>query len=412
MDVVVVGAGAAGIAAARRLRAGGASVVVLEASSRIGGRAHTVVREGLALDLGCGWLHSAERNPWVGIAESAGLTIDRSNPGWRMQWCCLGTTAADHADFGRAYGAFDDEVIRLAAGSDVPLAAALPAAGRWADGIDAIVGYLDGASAADVSLHDHHAFDAAASDQNWRILEGYGTAVARAAAGLDIRRSTRVAAIEAMAGGVRVVTGSGNIDAAHAIVTVSSGVLAAGALRLPTSCADIVETARALPMGHVGKLFIAVDGADELPVNGHLRGRPGAARSASHRLRPFGWPVIECYYGGPYAAELETAGEAATIAAMIGELTGLLGSGWSARLRPLAISSWSREPDILGAWSYARPGHRDARFRLAAPVHDRIHFAGEACAPVDIGTAHGAHATGTAAANTVLAALAPGSDAE
>ena len=378
---------------------------MLEASSRIGGRAHTVVCEGLALDLGCGWLHSAERNPWVGLAEEAGLTVDRSNPGWGMQWRCLGMTAADHADFGRAFEAFDDEVTRLAAGDDVALAAALPAAGRWADAIDAVVGYLDGAHADAVSLHDHHAFDAAASENNWRVREGLGTAVARSADGLDIRLGAAVTALDLTRTGVRAETSGGAVDASQAIVTVSSGVLAGGALRLPPDCAAAVDAARDLPMGHVGKLFLAVDAADELPVNGHLRGRPGARRSASHRLRPFGWPVIECYYGGDYAAELDAGGEPAAADAMIGELTGLLGTAWRGRLRPLAFSRWSREPFVRGAWSYARPGRRGARFRLAAACSDRIHFAGEACAPYDIGTAHGAHATGVAAADAALARL-------
>ena len=380
-------------------------MLVLEASGRLGGRAHTVVREGLALDLGCGWLHSAERNPWVGIAEESGLSVDRSNPGWDQQWRDLGLSPADHAAFRVAYEAFDDEVVRLAGGGDVPLAAALPAAGRWAGSIDAIVGYLDGASAADVSLHDHHAFDSKASNNNWRILEGYGTAVARAADGLDVRLNTPVSAVEIVGDSVRVKTPSGTVEASLVIVTVPSGILAAGTIAFTPGIPDVIAAAADLPMGRVGKLFLAVEGADQLPANGHLRGRPGEARSASHRLRPFGWPVIESYYGGPYATDLEAGGEAATIDAMTGELAGLLGSSWRARLRPLAISRWHDEPYIGGAWSYARPGRRGARFHLALPVADRIFFAGEATAPIDIGTAHGAYATGVRAADDALASL-------
>src|SRR5215212_10161893 len=82
-DIVVIGAGAAGIAAARRLRAAQRSVLVLEARSRIGGRACTW-REpgGLPLDLGCGWLHSADQNEWSAIAEKLGLAIDPTPPPW------------------------------------------------------------------------------------------------------------------------------------------------------------------------------------------------------------------------------------------------------------------------------------------------------------------------------------------
>ncbi|MDP1989109.1 FAD-dependent oxidoreductase, partial [Phenylobacterium sp.] len=71
-DVVVVGAGAAGIAAAARLSRAPLSVVVLEGQGRIGGRAHTLAaRPDLPLDLGCGWLHSADRNPFVPLFERA-----------------------------------------------------------------------------------------------------------------------------------------------------------------------------------------------------------------------------------------------------------------------------------------------------------------------------------------------------
>ncbi len=396
--VVIVGAGAAGIAAARRLRDAGVAAVILEAGGRVGGRAYTIRCEGMALDLGCGWLHSGERNPWTGIAETEGLTVDRSKARWDVQWQGLGFPPADQAAFGAAFEAFDVEVERLARGPDVPLSAALPVAGEWAGGIDAVVGYLDGCCAADVSLHDHRAFDAVSSDNNWRVREGYGTAVAKAVAGLDVRLDAAVRTIGVTRDGVRVTGDFGTIDANHAIVTVSTGVVSSDAIRFDPPLPGKRDAAAALPLGHVGKVFLAVEGADELPIDGQLRGHPRAARSASHRLRPLGQPVIESYFGGPYARDLAAAGDAATADAM-------LGSRWRARLRSVAASAWHADPLVLGAWSAARPGHRAARARLAEPVADRLFFAGEACEPDDVGTAHGAHATGVRAAEAVLARL-------
>jgi hypothetical protein len=82
VDVVIVGAGAAGIAAARRLKTSGLSAAILEATGRVGGRAWTCDVAGLPLDLGCGWLHSADRNPWTRIAEAAGFVVDRGFGAW------------------------------------------------------------------------------------------------------------------------------------------------------------------------------------------------------------------------------------------------------------------------------------------------------------------------------------------
>lgn len=89
-DTVVIGGGAAGIAAARRLHDAGEDVLLVEASDRLGGRAHsdtlTLPGGGTAtVDLGCGWLHSARRNPWTVIAEAQDMPIDRGSPNWDVQ---------------------------------------------------------------------------------------------------------------------------------------------------------------------------------------------------------------------------------------------------------------------------------------------------------------------------------------
>jgi choline dehydrogenase-like flavoprotein len=122
--VAIIGAGAAGIAAARRLAASHLSAMVLEATARIGGRAWTCEVAGMRLDLGCGWLHSADRNPWTRIAEGAGFVVDRRAPAWGRQYDDVGFSQTDQAPARRAYAAWEQRWRQRH-----PLATALPT--RW-----------------------------------------------------------------------------------------------------------------------------------------------------------------------------------------------------------------------------------------------------------------------------------------
>src|SRR5689334_12744989 len=100
VDIAVIGAGAAGIAAGRRLAgAGRASYVVIEARERVGGRAWTVEKEGLPLDLGCEWLHSADRNVLAPLVERLGFSIYRRQPDWTTRLRRSGETAEAEADW-------------------------------------------------------------------------------------------------------------------------------------------------------------------------------------------------------------------------------------------------------------------------------------------------------------------------
>src|SRR3984885_14791495 len=86
VDIAIIGAGAAGLGAANALKNSGLSTIVLEARDRIGGRGHTVMAApGIAFDLGCGWLHSANKNSFVSIAERLNFEIDKTRPPWREQ---------------------------------------------------------------------------------------------------------------------------------------------------------------------------------------------------------------------------------------------------------------------------------------------------------------------------------------
>ena len=123
VDIAIIGAGAAGLAAANALRNSGLSVFVLEARDRIGGRAHTIVpAPGIIFDLGCGWLHSADRNSFVPIANQLGFEIDKTRPPWREQTFDKGFPLAEREDFFAAMDAFYDR-LEAAAADDTDSAA-------------------------------------------------------------------------------------------------------------------------------------------------------------------------------------------------------------------------------------------------------------------------------------------------
>lgn len=397
----IIGAGAAGIAAARRLHDAGLPVLLIEASARLGGRARSIaLPTGHVVDAGCGWLHSARRNPWTFIAERGGHHVDRSSPGWTAQWRDLGFAPAEQAAFGAAWDRWETAAHAALGGPDRPLSDFVAADDRWRPMIDAISGYANGANLAQVSLHDWAAYEDGAGADNWAVREGYGTLVAGHAAGVPARLDTPVTRIDHRGATLRLETSAGTIEAARAIVAVPTTVLASGALAFDPPLPAKRDAAAALPLGLADKAFLHV--ADPpWPAHSHLIGDPHTTHTASHRLSPFGWPIVESFFGGACAEALE-AGDAAAFA--IDELVALLGSDWRARLTPLAVTRWRREPWIGGSYSHALVGRAGERQVLAAPVDDRLFFAGEACHAHDFSTAHGAFETGVRAADAIIAA--------
>lgn len=395
---VVVGGGAAGIGAARRLHDAGRAVLLVEAHERLGGRARTVELAGHPVDLGCGWLHSAKRNPWTGIAERSGFTVDRSSPKWDQQWRGLGFPPDQQRAFGEAWGRWEAAAHDGLSGTDRPLGAFIADDDHWRPMIDAISGYANGANLDQVSLHDWAAYEDAASDDNWAVREGYGTLIAGHATGVPMRLATPVTRIDHRGRTLRLETHAGTIEAAQVIVAVPTTVLASGSLVFDPPLPAKQHAAEALPLGLADKVFLHF--ADPpWPAHSHLIGNPHSAATASYRLSPFGWPIIEAFFGGRCAEGLEDA-DAARFA--IDELVALLGSDWRARLTPLTTTRWRHVPWIGGSYSHARVGCAAQRQVLAAPVDDRIFFAGEACHRSDFSTAHGAYETGLAAAAAVI----------
>ncbi|SOB87717.1 monoamine oxidase [Sphingomonas guangdongensis] len=404
VDVAIIGAGAAGVGAARTLAASGQSILLIEASDRVGGRAHTVTLDGHPHDMGCGWLHSAERNPWVAVAEAAGHAIDRSPNSWGEQYRDLGFAPADQAAAGQAYDAFEQRLRSAPFASD-RAADALEPGGVWNGFIDALSGYINGANLSALSVRDYLAYDDAASEVNWRLPGGYGTLVAGSLPPVPLVLACPVTALDLSGGTVRLDTPRGTIEAARVIVTVSTTVLASDAIRWPAALDQHRHAAAMLPLGLADKLFLALDEPDDIAADKHLLGNPRSANTGSYYLRPFGRPVIECFYGGCSAEALEREGLNGAAAFAIDELVALLGSAMRPRLRLIAGSAWARTTYVGGSYSHALPGQHDARDMLARPLDDRLFFAGEACSTADFSTAHGALATGIAAAEAALASF-------
>jgi monoamine oxidase len=403
LDVAVIGGGAAGIAAARRLAEAGRSVLIVEALPRLGGRAHTVNLQGLPFDLGCGWLHSAERNRLAALAAQSGQAIDRSEGAWRRQLHDVGANAQAQREAWAAYERFGQTIRRDPPASD-RAGDAVARDDRWRPFIDSLSSYLNGVEIDSLSVADFVAYEDAASETNWRLPNGYGAFIADLAAGLPLALETSVLSV-AHEDGATLETDRGTIHALAAIVTVSTAVLAQGAIGFSPQVDDHLHAAACLPLGLANKVYFHLAEPDAVPPESHLLGRLDRAGTGSYYLRPFGRPVVEGFLGGALARALEAEGEAAALDFAAGELRDLLGADFARALSPIAVTRWAREPTIGGSYSHALPGHAQARQTLARPVNERLCFAGEACSAQDYSTAHGAWQSGIAAADWIARGL-------
>ena len=404
VDVVIVGGGAAGIGAARQLARSGLSIHLVEASSRVGGRAWTHEVAGLDLDLGCGWLHSAERNSWSAIATEAGIPLDRSRAAWGTQHRELGFTSHEQAE---AWKNFDDWTKRLAATPPLgDCAADALATSEWNAHLRSIVGFISGAPPEQLSAADYVAYDEHSTEENWRTRRGYGALIASSLpAGVVLTLANPVRALSLEPHGVTVTTRAGDLRARAVILTVSTPVLAGDTIRMPAELDPWREAARRLPLGRNEKVFLEIVGDAPFESETHVTGNPRDPRTGSYYIRPFGWPVIEGFLGGDGAAILIDQGAAAAHAFALDQLCDLFGANVRDKLRPLASTSWSRMVRIGGSYSHALPGHAPARASLARSFDGRVFFAGEATSTTDFSTAHGAHDSGVRAAMEATEAL-------
>lgn len=422
-DCVIIGAGVAGLGAATALREAGRSVLILEASGRVGGRAWTAYPEALGqewFDMGAIWFHDAENNPLTPIARAAGETLLRSDEIRQERTFVDGRPATqDELDaYQAAWSRYETACDQLLAQhGDVPLAdvaASLPD-DPWARTIESWEGpVICAVDAKDFSARDWRRN--ALGGANLVPDGGIGSFVRRRLTdGLAIRMHAPARRIRwgGPNGAVTIESDAGTLTTGSCIVTVSTGVLRSGTLQFdPALPARTTEAIDALPMGLANKIVLRATGPDRLDLPNHcgveVMVNDRTPLQVPFQCWPFGRDYVQGWVGGSTAWQLARDGDEASIDYALSYLRSLFGARVDKLFAhgPSLLTRWHADPWVRGAYSYATPGAATARDALGEPVSDgHLMFAGEACNVPYAGTVGGAWISGQSAARAVLAAL-------
>ena len=383
VDIAIIGAGAAGIAAARTARALGKTCLVLEARQRVGGRAFTDRSLGVPYDAGAAYIHFSDRNPWMREARRLGIET-RLWRGWTHHEPWLGGHPIPNEDIERrlaGYGELWEHIETL--GDEFPdmsMAELGSHLSRWAQGTLTNMSRLGlGEEPNRLSLHDYMS--------QWEgpdhiLPEGYGALVEASARDLPIHLGTIVNRISARPTGFEILTEEGTVHAKAVIVTVSVGVLKAGHITFePGLSLPLLRALDGLDMGALTKIVLVFDGERFGLMPGDdkiLLDAPGGAMS--FEVWPFDRNIVIAVTGGDAGRVICQQGEAGAIDTVAGLFSSLVGQDCRPNLRGGRLANWWTDPFSEGGYAYAHPGAFDARQALMESGIDGLYFAGEATA--------------------------------
>ncbi|GAB4531725.1 MAG: FAD-dependent oxidoreductase [Roseibium sp.] len=418
--VVVVGAGIAGLAAARRLAEQGVPVTVLEARNRIGGRLWTDRSLGVPLDLGASWIHGTRANPITDLARRFSQPLFDWDYDDAEIVDLTGNDGRLEDELDALEGTLEDRTSRTAPGPGGP--SVEDAVGRiLQDGslapltraeIYALVVHLveleyaaDRDELALAALEEGGAF--AGGDAI--LPNGYDRLALGLSEGLDVQLGQPVDTLAYSAGGVTLKAGAQTLEADCALVTVPLGVLKAERIAFDPPLPDRKRRAvEVLGMGLLNKIYLSFAGpVPDLDVLNLIRvsERPRAFPFWINLDAPLERPVLGVLNAGSFARELESLGNSGRVAAAHDALETMF-DGDLPELAAGISTAWASDPWALGSYSFLTT---DAAFSdrkaLAEPVLDRVFFAGEATSSDYPATVHGAYLSGLAAAGDILKAM-------
>jgi len=401
VDVIIIGAGAAGLSAARYFMRKGISFKLLEAKNRTGGRALTDTSTfGKPFDWGCTFLHNSDQNPFVDFAKTQKLAVnpvpaDRHSQVWinRRQ-----ASTQQYLEIDKRQKLFEKAMADTAeSGLDISLSKATGKLPR--SNYDEMIAnwLMPGVDSQDASIMD---WWNGAEGKDMHCAAGYGTLVQQFANSVPVELGVEVNGVDWSGNGVKISTSKGNITANHCIVTVSNGVLGAGMIEFTPALRKRQSVVHGIPLARYSTVGLKFSRSKIIPTrtnawlhaldenDSHIAWAGNIGNSA----------VLRANIHGKTAEELEQDGKAALIDHVIAKLKNLLGGDKLPDLIKADTYLWSVDPHILGTWSAASPGFGNKRKQLRYSYGKRVHFAGEACHKDMYSTCHGAMLSGAATA--------------
>jgi monoamine oxidase len=402
LDVIIIGAGAAGIAAARRLAAAGRRYLVIEATNHVGGRCITDTASfGVPFDRGAHWIYLPDSNPLIKVAPRRADIY----PASLSQKIRIGRRYAREGELEdflsaqvRATRAIGDAARR----ADLACGQAMPGdLGDWRATVEFVLGpYNCGKDLAQVSSLD---FAKAAERRSAAFYKpGLGALIASLAQGLAIQLSTPAISIETRRVPT-VETASGAISATTAIVTVPTNVIASGAFKFSPDRRDLFAR---LPLGSYDRIALELPGnplgleSDDLVFE-----KSNNSHTAAILANVGGTSLSFVDVAGEFGRDLAAQGEAAMFDFAVEWLGGLYGTEIKKAIGRKQATRWNAAPYALGAWSAALPGAQSARRLLLDRIADDVWYAGEAAHETLWGTVGGAWESGERATEAVLRLL-------
>jgi monoamine oxidase len=409
-DVIVVGAGLAGLTAGKTLKHAGRSFVILEATDRIGGRGRTDATTFSApVDLGGAWIHNVKTNPLTPIILGSGYATQETDvdtarhlffndhfatPEEQERFELITTAFEESLEESLGHdGAASDHLPQEEPGGG-PVGPGEPAFEDLRELVELNSGPLESA----VELENNSTIDAGEflAGEDVLIQRGYGTFVEEFGQEVlpQVRLNSPVTRVIRDRGGVTVETKQGErFSARMALVTVSTGVLAAGKIRFePELPAGKVAAIRGLPMGLLNKVILEFSTPDVFPrqdgailedvwlLYGGDLGRNDD--DMAFVVRPMGTSIAIGFFGGQRAWELEKLpdhGRERMVELALAAMSDMCDCDAGRALVKSRTTAWGADEWTLGAYSAALPGQAAMRQKLAEPIDHQLYFAGEAC---------------------------------